>query len=43
LDSLLDHLDNRCTMQGSQNDALDCWCGNINDNCYCSYMMPLRL
>jgi hypothetical protein len=37
LDSLLDCMDNRCMMHGSQNDALDCWCGNQNDICYCCH------
>jgi hypothetical protein len=28
LDSLLDRLDNRCIMHGSQSIAIDCWCEN---------------
>jgi hypothetical protein len=40
LDSLLDRLDNRRTMHGSQSVAIDCWCGNQNDTHYCSGITP---
>jgi hypothetical protein len=43
IDSLLDRLDNRCTMHGSQSIAIDYWCRNQNDIHYCSGMTPPRL
>jgi hypothetical protein len=39
LDSLLDHLDNRHKMHGSQNIAIDCWSRNQNGTRYCSHAM----
>jgi hypothetical protein len=36
LDSLLDRLNNRCMMHGSQNDTLKWMRGNQNDAHYCS-------
>jgi hypothetical protein len=37
LDSLFDRLDNRCTMHGSRNESLECWCENQNGTHYCSH------
>jgi hypothetical protein len=39
LDSLLDHLDNRRMMHGSQNDALKWTRGNQNDSHYYGHAM----
>jgi hypothetical protein len=36
LDSLLDHLDNQCTMHNSRNGVLEWACGNQNDAQYYS-------
>jgi hypothetical protein len=43
LDSLLNRLDNRCTMHGSQSEAIKCWCGNRSCTRYSSGAMPPRL
>jgi hypothetical protein len=43
LDSLLDCLDNWCTMRDSRNDALEWVSENRNDAQYCSDTTILRL